>query len=349
MEEDPVVRLNGRIVEQLMRETLLARGVCAVSAHHVAASLVQTSLRGVDSHGIHLFPHYCRAVDSGRLTKNPQFAFAETAPATAILDADHAFGHHAGIVATDRAVALARSTGIGAVAVKNSSHFGAASYFGLHAAEQGCIGLAFTNADALIKAHGSREAFTGTNPICFTAPIEGEEPFCLDMATSLVAWGKILNRRASGESIPDTWACDAEGRPVVDPNEARSLQPAGGYKGFGLSLVVDVLCAVLSGSAISKDLLPMYQKIEVRRKISHFFVALDVTRFCSLKDFGRRMKDLVERTRSLPPFDASVPVMVPGDPEKKTFAMRVESGIPIDEVKFAELVGASANFNTARM
>jgi ureidoglycolate dehydrogenase (NAD+) len=344
-----MVRLNGRIVEQLMRETLQSRGVCAESAQHVAASLAQTSLRGVDSHGIHLFPHYCRAVDSGRITKNPRFMFDETSPTTAILDADDAFGHHAGIVASDRAVALAKSAGIGAIAVRNSSHFGAASYFGLHTAQQGCIGLAFTNADALIKAHGSRETFTGTNPICFTAPIEGEEPFCLDMATSLVAWGKVLNRRSSGESIPDSWACDADGQPVVDPNAARSLQPAGGYKGFGLSLVVDILCALLSGSQVSKDLLPMYQKIEVRRKISHFFMAIDVSRFCSLVDFGRRMKDFVERTRSLPPLDAGVPVMVPGDPEKMTFKARVESGIPIDELKFGELVGASARFNTALM
>ena len=344
-----MVRLNGRVVEQLMRETLLARGVCAESAQHVATSLAQTSLRGVDSHGIHLFPHYCRAVESGRITKYPRFTFAETSPSTAILDADDAFGHHAGIVATERAIALAKAAGMGAVAVKNSSHFGAASYFGLHAADKGFIGLAFTNADALIKAHGSREAFTGTNPICFTAPIEGEEPFCLDMATSLVAWGKVLNRRAAGASIPDTWACDAEGHPVTDPHAARSLQPAGGYKGFGLSLVVDVLCAVLSGSQISKDLLPMYQKIEVRRKISHFFMALDVTRFCSAADFGRRMKDLVERTRGLPPLDASVPVMVPGDPEKNTFKARAESGIPIEDVKFAELVGASERFKAALM
>jgi ureidoglycolate dehydrogenase (NAD+) len=344
-----MVRLNGHVVEQLMRETLQARGVCAESAHHVAASLAQTSLRGVDSHGIHLFPHYCRAVDSGRITKSPRFSFDETSPTTAILDADDAFGHHAGIVAIERAVTLAKSAGTGAVAVKNSSHFGAASYFGLHAAGTGCIGLAFTNADALIKAHGSSETFTGTNPICFTAPIEGEEPFCLDMATSLVAWGKVLNRRAAGQQIPDTWACDAAGQPVTDPNAARSLQPSGGYKGFGLSLVVDILCAVLSGSQISKDLLPMYQKIEVRRKISHFFMALDVARFCSLADFGQRMKDFVERTRSLPPLDASVPVMVPGDPEKNTFKARVESGIPIDELKFEELVGTSARFRTALM
>jgi ureidoglycolate dehydrogenase (NAD+) len=344
-----MVRLNGRVIEQLMRETLLARGVCAESAQHVAASLAQTSLRGVDSHGIQLFPHYCRAVDAGRISKNPRFSFADTSPTTAILDADDAFGHHAGIVAIDRAVALAKTSGMGAVPVKNSSHFGAAAYFGLRAAANGCIGLAFTNADALIKAHGSKEAFTGTNPICFTAPIDGEEPFCLDMATSLVSWNKVVNHRRTGQPIPENWACDAEGQPVTDPNAARSLQPAGLYKGFGLSLVVDVLCALLSGGPTSKDLLPMYQKIETRRKISHFFMALDISRFSAPADFGRRMRDLVQRARTLPPLDAQVAVMVPGDPEKKTFKERTEAGLPIDDVKFAEFVGLSARFQEARL
>jgi ureidoglycolate dehydrogenase (NAD+) len=344
-----MVRLNGRVIEQLMRETLLARGVCAESAQHVAASLAQTSLRGVDSHGIQLFPHYCRAVDAGRISKNPRFSFADTSPTTAILDADDAFGHHAGVVAIDHAVALAKTSGMGAVPVKNSSHFGAAAYFGLRAAANGCIGLAFTNADALIKAHGSKEAFTGTNPICFTAPIEGEEPFCLDMATSLVSWNKVVNHRRTGQPIPENWACDAEGQAVTDPNEARSLQPAGLYKGFGLSLVVDVLCALLSGGPTSKDLLPMYQKIEARRKISHFFMALDISRFSAPADFGRRMRDLVQRARTLPPLDAQVAVMVPGDPEKKTFKERTETGLPIDDVKFAEFVELSPRFKEAQL
>ncbi len=344
-----MLRLNGRDIERLMRETLEARSVCAESAQHVAASLAQTSLRGVDSHGIQLFPHYCRAVDAGRINQNPRFAFTETSATTAILDADDAFGHHAGIVAVDRAVALAKAAGIGAVPVKNSSHFGAAAYFGLHAAANGCIGLAFTNADALIKAHGSKQAFTGTNPICFTAPIDGEEPFCLDMATSLVSWNKVVNHRRTGDPLPENWACDAEGRPVIDPDAARSLQPAGLYKGYGLSLVVDILCALLSGGPISKDLLPMYQQIEVRRKISHFFMALDISRFCLPADFGRRMRDLVQRARGLPALDANVPVMVPGDPEKETFKARSTRGIPIDDVKFAEFLGVSGGFKDALM
>lgn len=342
-----MVRLNGKLLEKLMIDCLQAHGVCVESATHVAKSLIQTSLRGVDSHGIQLFPHYCRAVAAGRINKSPQFVFDRTSPTTAILDADDAFGHHAGVAAIDQAVLIAKEYGMGAVPVKNSSHFGAAAYFGLRAAQQGCIGLAFTNGDSLIKAYNSKVAFTGTNPICFTAPIDGEEPFCLDMATSLVAWNKIVNHCRTGRAIPENWACDATGLPVKNPNDAKSLQPAGGYKGYGLALVVDILCAMLSGSPASKDLIPMYESISTRRKLGHFFMALDISRFCLPSDFGVRMRDLVQAARGLPALDNEVPVLVPGDPEKAVFIERSKSGIPVDGVKLAEFIAITNDFERA--
>lgn len=339
--------LDGQMMGKIMRETLLAHGVCQDSAEHVSAALLQTSLRGVDSHGIQLFPHYCRAVDAGRINGNPNFSFEQTSATTSILDADHGFGHHAGVVAMDHAIAGAKQQGMAAVAVKNSTHFAAAAYFGLRAPPEGCIGIAMCNADALIKAYGAKDTFTGTNPICFTAPIEGEEPFCLDMATSLVSWNKVLNHRRTGTQIPDDWACDAEGMPVTDPNDARSLQPAGLYKGFGLSMMVDIFCALLSGCPMGKDLLPMYQHIDVRRKISHFFLAIDIERFGGAAQFALRMQEMVKRARSLRPLDPDGAVMVPGDPEKKTFVIRSANGIPVDEPKLAELIATSASFSQA--
>jgi LDH2 family malate/lactate/ureidoglycolate dehydrogenase len=332
-----------------MRAVLRGRGVCAESVDHVVDSVVQTSLRGVDSHGIQLFPHYCRVVETGRVNKTPRFAVEQTAPGTAILDADDGFGHHAGAVAMDHAIDRAKEVGIAIVAVKGSSHFGAAAYFGLRAPARGCIGMAFTNADALIKAHGGKVAFTGTNPICFTAPIEGEDPFCLDMATSFVSWNKIINHRRTGQLIPMSWACDGEGLPVGDPNLARTLQPAAEYKGFGLSMMVDVLCALLAGGAISKDLLPMYQHLETSRAINHCFMAIDISRFSAVDAFARRMRDMAERARALPSLDPAVPVMIAGDPEKKARVTRTAHGIPLDDAKFAEFLQLSPEFASARL
>jgi LDH2 family malate/lactate/ureidoglycolate dehydrogenase len=114
-----------------------------------------------------------------------------------------------------------------------------------------------------------------------------------------------------------------------------------------LALVVDILCALLSGGPISKDLIPMYQQIEVRRKVSHFFMALDVSHFCAPAGFGSRMRDLVARVRSLPPLEETVPVMVSGDPEKKKFLERSAAGIPTDEIKFGEFLAVSPRFEDA--
>lgn len=328
-----------------MRTVLLARNVSAESVEHVVASLVQTSLRGVDSHGIQLFPHYCRAVDGGRISTHPSFRVDQTAAATAILDADHAFGHHAGVVAMDFAIETARTAGTCAVAVRNSTHFGAAAYFALRAPPQGCLGFAFTNADALVKVHNAQGAFFGTNPVCFSAPLADEEPFCLDMATSLVAWNRILNYRRQGKDIPADWACDELGRAVTDPNLAKALFPTGSYKGFGLGMMVDILCALLAGGPVGRDLLPMYSDLSVKRNVTHFFMAIDINKFLPTAVFSAQLQSMVNRLRAMEPIDPHIPVMVPGDPEKHSHVRRLASGIPVDETKFGEFMALSPNFS----
>jgi ureidoglycolate dehydrogenase (NAD+) len=304
----------------------------------------------VDSHGINLFPHYCRAAEAGRINSRPHISISRTGPSTAVMDADHAFGHHAGALAMEEAVTLARQSGMGAVSVRNSTHFGAAAYFGLMAAERDCLGFAFTNADALVKAFGAKEAFFGTNPICFTAPLQNEGPLCLDMATSLSSWNKINNYRRENRSIPSHWAFDAEGNGVTDPHAARSLNPAGEYKGFGLGMMVDILCATLAGGLIGKDIRPMYALPldGSKRGISHFFMALDISRFSEPALFRRNLQAMVDRVRLLPRFNSGHAVMVSGDPEKKSFFRRSIEGIPIDGIKYAEFLALSPEFESAQ-
>ena len=250
-----MIYFDSQRLKPLMILILKDKGVNQDSIHHVVSSLIDTSLRGVDSHGINLFPHYCRELDAGRINKNPHFQINQTAVSTASMNADHGFGYHAGVVAMDKAIELAKNTGMGAVSVKDSSHFGAAAYFGLRAAEKDCLGFAFTNADDLVKAHGGKESFFGTNPICFTAPMNSEEPFCLDMSTSVVSWNKIQNYRQSNESIPLGWAFDENGCEVTDPHKAKTLNPIGGYKGFGLGAMVDILCALLADGPLGLNTL----------------------------------------------------------------------------------------------
>ena len=344
-----MLRFDGYKLADTMKQVLGEKRVTEDSIHHVVTSLIQTSLRGVDSHGINLFPHYCRAVDAGRINKNPLIAIHQKTDAVAVVDADHAFGHHAGAVAMDEAIKMAGICGLGAVSVRNSTHFGAAAYFGLRAPEQGCLGFAFTNADALVKAFGAREAFFGTNPICFTAPLDREGPFCLDMATSLASWNKIQNYRRAEKEIPADWAFDASGKTVTDPHKAVTLNPAGRYKGFGLGMMVDVLCGILAESLVSKDIRPMYEPPidDSKRRISHFFMAMDIRPFMDPNRFKQSLGTIVKRIRALTPMNAGDEIMVPGDPEKKAHQKRSSIGIPVDKTKYEEFIEVSPLFSEA--
>lgn len=317
-------------LRRLAAALLRGRRVRGDVAASVVDSLVETSLRGVDSHGIELLPHYVRALDAGRINPDPSYRFERTAAATATLDADHTFGHAAGAEAMRQAMAMAREAGSGAVAVSSSTHFGAAAYFALLAAREGFLAFSFTHADSLMLSYGGTRPYFGTNPICFAAPCRDEEPFCLDMATSQVSWNKILRHRQSGEPLGDGWAFDAEARPARDAEAARMLGPIGLYKGYGLAMMVEILCGVLTGMPFGRDIVRMYaDPIDAKRRLGHFFMAIDPGRFLDPALFRERLQDLIDRVRAEPAADPAQPVMVPGDPEKKMFAVRSAEGIPL--------------------
>jgi LDH2 family malate/lactate/ureidoglycolate dehydrogenase len=342
-----MLRFDGRVLAEVLRDELQRRGVSEPSAHHVAASLIETSLRGVDSHGINLFPYYVSAVEGGRINPTPRFRILTQRAASATLHADHGFGHHAGSAAMELAIEMAAQSGVGVVGVRESTHFGAAAYFAHQASRRGYVAFAFTNADALVKAFGASEPFFGTNPICFTVPLAGEEPLCLDMATSRVSWNKIMGHRRRAEPLLPGWACDEKGEITTQPMQAKMLEPIGDYKGFGLGMMVEILCAGLNEGPVAKDLLPMYgSPLDQKRSISHFFMVLSLHGFVDPQAFGQRMKALAERVRALHP-KGQQSVMVPGDPEKKAFAVRSVEGIPLDEDKYAEFLRVSPDFAKA--
>ncbi|MEK7498868.1 MAG: Ldh family oxidoreductase, partial [Patescibacteria group bacterium] len=239
------------IKAELLREFTTAlfkkTGITNTVAQDVTDALIQTSLRGVDSHGVRLVPHYIRAIKLGRINPRPKISFQKTAGATGIVDADNGHGIYAGLFAMRKAISLAKKQGISAVTVTHSTHFGAAGIYALEAADNDMIGLSFTHSDALVVPHGGTNPVLGTNPIAFAAPCTGEEPVCLDMATSQISWNKLLMHRASREVLPHGVAVDANGMETQDPMTANALLPLGGYKGYGLALMVDVFSGLLAG------------------------------------------------------------------------------------------------------
>jgi ureidoglycolate dehydrogenase (NAD+) len=330
-----------------MREQLASQGVVADGCRHVSDALAQASLRGVDSHGINLFPHYSHVVGTGRINREPHFTLPQDAPAAAVLDADHAFGHHAGAHGMQIAMDKAAAVGVGAVNVRNSSHFAAAAYYGLAAAEKGFIGMAFTNADSLVRAHGSAKSYFGTNPVCVTAPLESEGPLCLDMSTSVVSFNRIKNHRLKNQEVDPTWGCDVDGVPCTDPHKVQTLTPTGSYKGFGLGMIVEMLCGVLSGGPYAHQIIPMYTQYSAQRSISHFFIAIDPVRFMPPAQFRARLQEMVNHVRALPALPPAEAVMVPGDPEKRTAVRRAREGIPVEDAKYDEFIALSARFEEA--
>lgn len=335
-------------VEQLrdfVRRVLLKANVREDVADYVTEGLIQTSVRGVDSHGVRLLPHYLRGVQGGRINPNPNYQFKRTSPSTGILDADHTFGHAAGMEAVKKAVALAKEAGTGQVAVYNSSHFGAAAYYALEIARQDMIGMSFTNTDALIRSYAGSRAFLGNNPVCFAAPCKDEEPFCLDMATSVWTFNKVRQFAEQGLPVPEGVGADSQGRETTDAKKMTMLLPMGGYKGYGLSMMVEILCSLLSGMPYGPHIPKMFEAgMDKKRYLGHFVSALRIDCFQDTELFKNRLSGMMKELRSEPAANDGVAVKVAGDPEKICAASRTKRGIPLKPTEYEALKKAGEGY-----
>ncbi|GBR02544.1 Ldh family oxidoreductase [Acetobacter oeni] len=325
-----------RFPEALLRErceTLLTRaGASPADASAITRALLHASLVGVDSHGVRLIPHYTDMLRSGAFNPTPNRTLRQTAPAAAMLDADNGPGHPASYEAMTEAVRLATKTGIGAVGVFRSSHFGAAGAYALAAAEQGLIGIVTTNSDSAVCLFGGAVPFHGTNPIAMAAPVAGANPWVLDMATSSIPFNRVKLFRSLGKPLPPGVAVDTGGHPTQDPEKAAFLQPLGGeeygFKGAALAGVVAILSAVLTGAAIDPEMAPT--DAGTAQNVGHFFIAIDPEHFVGRAGYDAAMTRYLTRLRGSTPVDPNHPVMAPGDREWKEAADRTEHGIPVD-------------------
>lgn len=336
--------ISGAAVKQLIKGALLKENVDQQVAEYVAEGLTSTSLRGVDSHGVRLIHHYIAGVKSGRINPKPKFTVEKKMPTAAVLDADDTFGHAACMEAAKIAVEMAAEYGSGHVAVKNSTHFGAAAYYAIEIANQDMVGMSFTHSDSLIiPTHGKR-SFLGNNPVCFAAPVKNAPPFCLDMATSITTFNEIRRLRETGESAPEGVGVDSEGRLTTDPNKITMLTPVGGYKGYGLSLMVEILCSMMTGMNFGPHISKMFEKLENKRHLGQFVSAINISAFQEIEVFKERMSQLMNELRNEPPLEPGQSVMVADDPQKINFAKRSKEGIPVTEAEFAQFKGLNEEY-----
>lgn len=322
--------VDAKELSRFAQQCLVAAGVTEADAAMTAEGLVMASLRGIDSHGVRLLMHYVSGVEHGRITPSPTMSFEQTGASTGVFNADDGFGYPAGIRAMKHAMLLAKESGTGFIAVKNSSHCGILAYHALPACEQDMIGIATTHATAKMSTPNGKSPLFGNNPFCLTAPMEGEAPYCFDACNTVVTGNKIRLYGEQGKVLPENVAADKDGLPTTDPARALHLLPIGGHKGFGLSMTMDILCALLSGMAAGPNVSRMFEdSMQAKRKLGHFVGAIDISRFEQPEVFKRRLAELADEVRACESVDPDVPVMVPGDPEKAFTYERSHHGIPV--------------------
>jgi LDH2 family malate/lactate/ureidoglycolate dehydrogenase len=331
------------LLEERVRAALFEAGADASSSEAATRALMHASRIGVDSHGVRLVVHYVKALEGGRINGRPELTVHRGATAAAVIDADDGLGHPAAYRAMEFACILARENGVGAVGVRRSSHYGAAGAYALAAAEQGLIGLSFTNADALVALHDGVAPFHGTNPIAAAAPVAGGQPWLLDMATSSIPLNRVHLYATLGRPVPASVAADETGRLTSDPTLARMLLPLGGadfgFKGAGLAGLVTLLTALLTGAAVDPAMLPMTgtDDFSTPRNVGHFCLALRIEAFASRDAYDAAMSQYLAALRASPS-QAGQAVLAPGDREWAVAEERRRSGIPIDH-ETAALLG----------
>jgi LDH2 family malate/lactate/ureidoglycolate dehydrogenase len=334
-----------------LESLLTAWGMPQGFAQRTAEVMSWADLHGIDSHGISMVPVYFDRQKRGRVNMRAQPRIERETPVSVLVDGDGGLGHEPSRQAMEIAIAKARGIGIGVASVHNSSHFGACGFYAKMAADAGLIGLVATSASAIqVAPTGGAQARLGTDPWAFAAPGRAGEPFVLDMATTTVAAGRIRNKANEHLPAPPGWLLTRDGLPSTDPLEAVEkggfLTSLGGspegssYKGYGLSMMVNILSSCLSGATMITD--PMHTKKPKGMDIGHFFLALSPTLFREEGAFETDVATLCDVLRATTPIDPAHPVMVAGDPERRNASRRIHDGIPVGPNLLAKIKAIAA-------
>lgn len=327
-----VRRIPSARLEQFTTECLTAVGLPAADAAAVAALMTEADVNGSDGHGIFRLPQYVKRIESGGINVTPDIRFVREQPASALVDGDNAMGHLVMRHATEVAIEKARTEGVAWVGARNSNHAGPAALYAKMPLAYDMIGLyiAVGNANHL-PPWGGIEMLLSTNPIAIAIPTEKEPPIVLDMATTVAAYGKVKTAAQRGETMPEGWMIDREGKPLTDPTRADEgfLLPIGGAKGYGLALVFGLLAGTLNGAAFGKDVIDFNADSVTPTNTGQLIIAISVEAFADVVAFKRAVDAAIasmHASPTLPGFDA---VRVPGERSHAVRAERAAAGIPV--------------------
>jgi L-2-hydroxycarboxylate dehydrogenase (NAD+) len=306
-------------------------------------ALLAADLRGIDSHGVARLSGYIRLWKADRVNATPSIKIIHESPSTAVLDGDSGLGLVVAVHAMKIAIEKAKQCGTGWVSVQNSNHFGIAGYHAMMALEHDMIGMAMTNASALVAPTFSKERMLGTNPIAVAVPAGNEAPFVADFATTTAANGKLEILQRKHQDAPFGWIQDEDGNATADSHALKNkgaLLPLGSdrehgsHKGYALGSIVDIFSAVLSGANYGPwaNPFPAYVSMPANQPgkgLGHFLGAMRIDAFRPAEDFKKDMDQWLKRFRNATPINENKKVMVPGDPERLFETERMKNGIPI--------------------
>jgi len=312
-ENQEIVYLDASKLENFMRDVFIGLGVPEEDAKIIGKVLIASDLRGIDTHGIQRCKMYYDRIKQGIYEVDTKIDILKDGPTTALWDGNCGMGHVIAYKAMKTAIEKAKKYGLGAVAVRNSTHFGIAGYYSLMAIEEGMIGLTTTNARPSIPPTFGVEPMLGTNPLTFGAPTDEEFPFCLDCATSIIQRGKVELYERLEKELPEGVVIDDEGKSMTNPSKIlekmldrnAALLPLGGageeksgYKGYGYATIVELLSAALQDGIYLRDTLGIEEDGQKRLKVGHFFLAINIESFLPLKSFKKTAGNIMRGLRS---------------------------------------------------
>lgn len=324
-----------------------------------SVNLLSADLRGIDSHGVARLSGYVRLWEAGRVNATPKIKVIHETPSTGVVDGDAGLGLVVASFAMNKAIEKAKMVGSGWISVQNSNHFGIAGQYAMMCLSEDMIGIAMTNASALVAPTFSKERMLGTNPIAVAIPAGEENPFVADFATTTAANGKLEVLQRKQQPIPDGWAQDNDG---LNTNNAHTLKNGGSllplgsdrehssHKGYMLGSIVDIFSGVLSGANFGPWVPPFPAYIPMPENMpgngmGHFFGAMRIDAFRPAKDFKNNMDLWIRRFRDAKPIDSSQPVIIPGEPEQIIQQYRMEKGLELNDEVEKDLLNLAEKFN----
>lgn len=339
----PVKRLEDYCVSALK-----ALGLPEKDAAICATRIIEADLRGVDTHGIFRMNHYAQRIRLNGVNLDPNIHTVRENATTALVDGDNAMGHLVMTYATELAIKKAKEVGMAWIGTRNGNHAGAGAVYSTMPMAQDMIGMYMTVANANhMAAWGGAELILGTNPISVAIPAGNEPPVVMDIATTMTSYGKVKLAAQKGESIPEGWMIDRKGQPLTDPRRSSEgfLLPIGGYKGYGLNVIIGMLAGVLNGAAFGRDVVDFNKDPASINNSGHMIMAMRVDNFQDVDVFKKEMDRVIREIRESDRLENVDRIWLPGEMEHYMRLERLEKGVPLAPIVVSNLGKLAAELN----